>query len=66
MEHSGTTVPADIKRPFEKLGIPEAEQKFLARGGGQYESEMVVPLRLKKGVGGTRGLIFRASIRRTG
>ena len=34
-------VPADIKRPFERLGIPEAEQKFLAGVGAQYESEMV-------------------------
>lgn len=34
-------VPADIKATFEKLGIPEAEQKFLAGVGAQYESEMV-------------------------
>ncbi|MCH7609423.1 MAG: Fe-S cluster assembly protein SufB [Chloroflexi bacterium] len=30
-----------IKATFEKLGIPEAEQKFLAGVGAQYESEMV-------------------------
>lgn len=35
------TVPDDIKRTFERLGIPEAEQKFLAGVGAQYESEMV-------------------------
>lgn len=34
-------VPAEIKNTFEKLGIPEAEQKFLAGVGAQYESEMV-------------------------
>lgn len=34
-------VPDDIKNTFEKLGIPEAEQKFLAGVGAQYESEMV-------------------------
>ncbi|MQC26129.1 MAG: Fe-S cluster assembly protein SufB [Chloroflexi bacterium] len=34
-------VPPDIKATFEKLGIPEAEQKFLAGVGAQYESEMV-------------------------
>jgi len=34
-------VPDDIKKTFEKLGIPEAEQKFLAGVGAQYESEMV-------------------------
>ena len=30
-----------IKSTFDKLGIPEAEQKFLAGVGAQYESEMV-------------------------
>jgi Fe-S cluster assembly protein SufB len=34
-------VPEDIKNTFNKLGIPEAEQKFLAGVGAQYESEMV-------------------------
>ena len=30
-------VPADIKNTFDKLGIPEAEQKFLSGVGAQYE-----------------------------
>src|ERR687895_528389 len=34
-------VPDDIKRTFDKLGIPEAERKFLAGVGAQYESEVV-------------------------
>ncbi len=34
-------VPDTIKETFNKLGIPEAEQKFLAGVGAQYESEMV-------------------------
>ena len=34
-------VPAEIKNTFEKLGIPEAERKFLAGVGAQYESEVV-------------------------
>jgi Fe-S cluster assembly protein SufB len=34
-------VPESIKQTFDKLGIPEAEQKFLAGVGAQYESEMV-------------------------
>jgi len=34
-------VPSTIKDTFNKLGIPEAEQKFLAGVGAQYESEMV-------------------------
>ncbi len=34
-------IPDTIKNTFERLGIPEAEQKFLAGVGAQYESEMV-------------------------
>lgn len=34
-------VPQTIKDTFDRLGIPEAEQKFLAGVGAQYESEMV-------------------------
>jgi len=41
MEHSWEDVPDDIKTTFERLGIPEAEQKILAGVGAQYESEMV-------------------------
>ena len=43
-EKQGTTwdeVPEDIKRTFDKLGIPEAERKFLAGVSAQYESEVV-------------------------
>ncbi len=32
-------VPADIKNVYDKLGIPQAEQKMLAGLVGQYESE---------------------------
>jgi Fe-S cluster assembly protein SufB len=44
MEAGGRTwedVPDTIKNTFDKLGIPEAERKFLAGVGAQYESEMV-------------------------
>jgi Fe-S cluster assembly protein SufB len=34
-------VPEDIKRTFDRLGIPEAERKFLAGVGAQYDSEVV-------------------------
>ncbi|MBI2544973.1 MAG: Fe-S cluster assembly protein SufB [Candidatus Aenigmarchaeota archaeon] len=34
-------LPAGMRRTFEKLGIPEAERKFLAGVGGQYDSEVV-------------------------
>jgi Fe-S cluster assembly protein SufB len=34
-------VPEYIKNTFDRLGIPEAERKFLAGVGAQYESEVV-------------------------
>ncbi|RMF32343.1 MAG: Fe-S cluster assembly protein SufB, partial [Candidatus Nitrosothermus koennekii] len=34
-------LPENIRRTFERLGIPEAERKFLAGVGAQYESETV-------------------------
>lgn len=39
--HSWDQVPEDIKRTFERLGIPEAERKYLAGAGAQYESKNV-------------------------
>jgi len=39
--NSWEEVPADIKNTFEKLGIPEAERKFLAGVGAQYDSEVL-------------------------
>jgi Fe-S cluster assembly protein SufB len=34
-------LPADILDTWDKLGIPEAEKKYLAGVGAQYESEVV-------------------------
>src|SRR2546422_1842943 len=34
-------IPADIKDTFDRLGIPQAEQKYLAGVTAQYESEAV-------------------------
>ncbi|QBA71554.1 Fe-S cluster assembly protein SufB [Lactiplantibacillus plantarum] len=34
-------VPADLKRTFDRLGVPEAERKYLAGLSAQYESEVV-------------------------
>ncbi|HLR24068.1 MAG TPA: Fe-S cluster assembly protein SufB [Pseudogracilibacillus sp.] len=34
-------VPEEIKQTFDRLGIPEAEQKYLAGVSAQYESEVV-------------------------
>lgn len=40
-KHAWEDVPAEIKTTFDALGIPQAEQQFLAGVGAQYESEMV-------------------------
>ncbi|HEU5346843.1 MAG TPA: Fe-S cluster assembly protein SufB [Ktedonobacterales bacterium] len=34
-------LPVEIKDTFEQLGIPEAERKYLAGVGAQYESEVI-------------------------
>ena len=34
-------VPENIKATFDRLGIPEAERKFLAGVGAQYDSEVI-------------------------
>jgi Fe-S cluster assembly protein SufB len=55
-ERSWEDVPEDIKKTFDRLGIPEAEKKFLAGVGAQYESEVVyhnIQENLKK-----QGVIF--------
>lgn len=54
--HSWEQVPEDIKRTFERLGIPEAERKYLAGAGAQYESKNVYH-RLKE-KWGKLGVIF--------
>jgi len=41
VEKSWDDVPESIKRTFDRLGIPEAERKFLAGVGAQYDSEVV-------------------------
>lgn len=38
-EEDWNAVPDEIKKTFDKLGIPEAERKFLAGSVAQYESE---------------------------
>jgi Fe-S cluster assembly protein SufB len=40
-QRSWDEVPEDIKNTFDRLGIPEAERKFLSGVGAQYESESV-------------------------
>ena len=41
VEKSWDEVPETIRNTFDKLGIPEAEQKYLAGVSTQYESEAV-------------------------
>ncbi|ABY93591.1 Iron-regulated ABC transporter membrane component SufB [Thermoanaerobacter thermohydrosulfuricus] len=41
MQRSWDEVPEEIRRTFERLGIPEAERKALAGVGAQYDSEVV-------------------------
>ncbi len=40
-EKTWDDVPEEIKNTYEKLGIPEAERKFLGGVGAQYDSETV-------------------------
>src|SRR4051794_41353338 len=39
--NSWEDLPRDRKNTWDRLGIPEAERKFLAGVGAQYESEVV-------------------------
>jgi len=41
ISRSWDEVPSEIKNTFDKIGIPEAEKKFLAGVGAQYDSEVV-------------------------
>ncbi len=34
-------VPDDIKETFDRLGVPEAERKFLSGAGAQFDSEVI-------------------------
>jgi len=52
-------VPDDVKRTFERLGIPEQERKFLAGVEAQFDSEAVYS-NIKKTVG-QQGVIFIGS-----
>ncbi len=52
-------VPDDVKKTFERLGIPENERKFLAGVEAQFDSEAVYS-NIKKAVG-DQGVIFVGS-----
>jgi len=52
-------VPDDVKKTFERLGIPEQERKFLAGVEAQFDSEAVYS-NIKKAVG-DQGVIMMGS-----
>lgn len=56
MEKSWDDVPDTIKDTFNRLGLPEAEQKFLAGISTQYDSEVVYHNMLKEVE--DKGIIF--------
>ena len=58
-KRSWDDVPEDVKRTFERLGIPEQERKFLAGVEAQFDSEAVYS-NIKKAVG-EQGVIFVGS-----
>ena len=37
----GDEVPKEIKDTFDRLGVPEAERKYLAGSGAQFESDTI-------------------------
>jgi Fe-S cluster assembly protein SufB len=47
-KHNWSDVPKDIKNTYDKLGIPEAEKKYLGGVKAQYESEIIYGSLLKK------------------
>jgi Fe-S cluster assembly protein SufB len=49
-------VPSSVKKTFDRIGIPKAEQKFLAGVGAQYDSEVVYHKTKKEFA--DRGVIF--------
>ncbi len=56
VEKSWDDVPEDIKETFDKLGIPEAEAKYLSGVSTQYDSEVVYENMIKEVE--EKGIIF--------
>ena len=48
VEKDWNDVPTEIKDTFDKLGIPEAEQKYLSGVSTQFESEVVYHNQIKE------------------
>ena len=56
VNHTWEDVPEDVKETFNKIGLPEAEQKYLAGLGAQYDSEAIYHNMLKELT--DKGIIF--------
>lgn len=56
VSHKWEDVPTDVKVTFDKLGLPEAEQKYLAGLGAQFDSEAIYHNMLKELT--DKGIIF--------
>lgn len=56
VEKSWDDVPEDVKNTFQRLGIPEAEAKYLSGVSTQYDSEVVYENMLKEVE--EKGIIF--------
>lgn len=56
VNHKWEDVPDDVKQTFDKLGLPEAEQKYLAGLGAQFDSEAIYHNMLKELT--DKGIIF--------
>ncbi len=55
-QNSWDDIPQNIKTTFDQLGIPQAEQRYLAGVGAQYESEVIYKSLQKKWA--DRGVVF--------
>ena len=60
-KRSWDEVPEDIKRTFERLGIPEQERKFLAGVEAQFDQRGRFTPTSRKPVVGEQGVIFVGS-----
>ena len=58
-ENNWDDVPDEIRKTYDKLGIPEAEKKYLAGVKAQYESEVIYGS-LEEGLE-KQGVIFRST-----
>lgn len=56
VNHRWEDVPDEVKQTFDKIGLPEAEQKYLAGLGAQFDSEAIYHNMLKELT--DKGIIF--------